>query len=520
MSTFNRYTFLATIGNQPVKQAGEPVILPGKSEDVYSVYTGEIVVWNPRQNITLSVEDIATAKHVSIAVGTGPEGSLATDLIHIAGEQFNMCDAKFHAQVTPPACGIPQVVDVFFDCTKCDDVYTLAFHLDDTRVRSQYGFNEKAEYVFSIPTECCGCDDCDFEHNCDEVACAFVDAINGGVQKDPSKITYFQKANLADQYQPFTAARLHVGENTSKRWELEVSKEGLVGITGVNIDGVETTFSYTTKVGDATTTLPTQLDRVVEGVNSALETVGGSAVIKGTLRPKNGYILEVNTCATSVELITSDGNLAPTTELNPFTELDQTKVCKGCGVTPDTINLGCGIRIFVDPVEVPCDCKYPSNLPAPNTYVRTIEPAFAGDGWVCHNHYSKVSQEQVLPSGFGYFWQDKAHYGQHNGGTGRNWRYSNRRVGRIGLPDDYSRASNAINLIKCDETYCVYNITTVKKDLEKFNNAVHYSNTDLTYMLIPEGDDATKASFEPYLSALQDRGICSPGEIECNPTVT
>lgn len=519
MSSLNRYTYLATTGNLPVKPAGEVVILPGDSDQVYGVYTGEIVIWNPKTNLTLSVGDIATAQHVSIGVGQGVEGQLADSIMHIAGEEFNMCDATFHAQVKAPVCGIPQVVDIFFDCTKAGDVYTLALHLDDTKVRSQYNYNDRAEYVFTAIMEA-DCDSCTVEQKCDELACAFVDQINGTVQKDPSKITYISKHDLTKLYQPFNAARLFVGEAASKRWTLDVTSTGTVGITGITIDGTSTDFSYTTKAGDTTVTLVSQLDRVVDSINEALKDTGGSAHLKASMSPKTCYTLEINTCAEVVTLNTDGGALTPTTEFNPFTPQAKNKVCKNCNVTPETVDYTCGIRIFVDPIEVPCDCKYPPNLPAPNTYIRKIEPAFTGKGWDCSNHYWEVSQEQVLPSGFGYFYQDKAHYGQHNGGTGRNFRNSNRRVGRIGLPDQGSRASNAINLIKCDETYCVYNITTTTKSLEKFNNAVQYFNSDGTYMMIPEAHTVTKDSFEPYLTALQNRGICTPGDVQCAVTIT
>src|SRR5690606_18037396 len=37
----------------------------------------------------------------------------------------------------------------------------------------------------------------------------------------------------------------------------------------------------------------------------------------------------------------------------------------------------------------------------------------------------------------------------------------------------------------------------------------------VSYVLIPDADATTKYSFEQYLSALQDRGTCEPGDIAC-----
>lgn len=527
MSSFNRLTYLATVGNLSVKAGGQDVIIPDSSgsEDVYNVMTGEIVVWNPKTNKSLSLADVATAPHIAVSVGAGVEGALAEDLIYIGGEDFNMCKTTISAEVTSPQCGLPQIVDIFFDCTKCNDVYTIALHLDDTRVRSQYGYNEKAEYVFSIPTECCNCDDCDPTHNCEEVACALVDAINGNVQKDPSKITYFQKADLSKQYQPFTATRLFNEANSSKQFCLNVSDTAcedcaeLNGITGIRVSGQDYPFLYTTKPGDTTKTLPSQLKRVVNEINRTFEAndIGGSAILTNSIGKCCPYSIEINSCENTIQLITDGGNVDPCSVSNPFSAQDLNTICKGCGVEASQINLNCGIRIIVDPLEVPCDCKYPPNIAVPNTYSRTVEPAFVEGGWVCNNHYWKVAQEQELPEGFGYFWQDKAHYGQHNGGGGRDWRYSNRRVGRIGLPDEASRAENAHNLIKCDETYCTYNVLVDKHQNLKHNNQGRVYNTNLAYILIPQKHDVTKASWEQYLAALQARGACAAGNITCDP---
>src|SRR5690606_24805971 len=131
---------------------------------------------------------------------------------------------------------------------------------------------------------------------------------------------------------------------------------GTAGITGVRINAVNYPFTNTTKPGDTSISLPSQLNRIVAGINTALENVGGSAVLKGSLNPGACYFIEVNSCATEVELITVAGNIEPDEVSTPFDEVAQETICKGCGVEPGSISLTCGIRIFVDPIEVPCDC--------------------------------------------------------------------------------------------------------------------------------------------------------------------
>lgn len=523
MSTYNRQTVMASWGNYTVKAGGAPVVLPGDGDDVFNVFTGEIVVFNPRTNLTLDSGDIATASHVSIAIGVGERNNLASDLLYVGGEQFDLVKSVTDVSVTPPVCGIPQVIDIFFDGSNCQEVYTLAFHLDDSRIRSEYAYNNQAEYVFTVPTNCAGCDDCDPAHNVDELACAFVDQINATVQKDPSKITYFQRNDMSKQYQPFEAARLYVGDDTSKRWNIEVDETGTAAITGIRLDAVDTTFDYTVNTKDTTKTLPSQLKRVVKEINKALADKGGSAVLKGSLEPKTGYFIEINTCVASVQLLDDGGSpIEPSYSLNPYSESQKSTLCKGCGVSPETVNMTGGIRIFVDPIEVPTEhdsTAYPPNMPAPNTYIRKLTPAFAGEGWNCHNHDWIESQEQLKPEGFGYYWKDRAHYGNHTGGAGRNHRYSNKRVGRIGLPDAYSRASNEGKLIDYGESYCVYNMRQAHTIRGQFNNNKSFGNTNLTYVLVPEGDTTTKTSWETYLTEFISAGLFT-GDTACGVKIT
>lgn len=522
MSSFNRNSFVASFGNLPVKAAGEAVILPGTTDDIYNVRSGEIVVWNPKQNITLSAADIANASHISVGVGVGPKGDLAKDIIHIAGEQFNMCNATFSASVTPPKCAQPQIVDIFIDKVDLGEVYTLSLHLDDSRVRSEFGYNEKAEYTWSVSTKSLKCVDCDEDAKVEELVCAFVDQINRTVQKDPSKITYFRKSDLSKIYQPFKATRLYVGDNSSKTFCFEYLTEDCAvcdkykPITGIKIDGTEYEFNYTT-TSDGTATLKSMLDRVLAETNRVLDEndIGGLAIKVDSTTKCCEPNIEINSCATDIQYMSGTTLIDPCETSNPFTTKDLSTVCSGCGVTPEQVLITDGIRIIVDPVEIPCDSSYPMNIPAPNLYTRTVEPQLAGDGWDCGNHFWKVHQEQVRPEGFGYFYIDRAFYGQHRGGSGRDFRYSNKKQGRLGLPDAGSRAENAAKSIVCNETYCVYNITTVDKDFSHFNNYSAFYNKDMTQILIPNADTTTKTSFEGVLNALIDRGICAATDISC-----
>lgn len=531
MATFNRTDFIATCGNRGLKKGGVQLFpCSGAGCDTpYNLYGGEFVVYNPRTGVTYGIADLPNATHIAMGVGVGEPTGLATGIVHVFGSQgkTELCDLKIKANVTPPCCGIPQIVDVFFDCVKCDKVYTLEVLLDDSLVRSRYNTNERAKYNFQAVTECCNCADCEPEANCTEVVCKLVDAINGTVQKDISKITRFVKANLSNQYQPFSASRLFLqdkdgGDKTSHVFCLGVSDTDckrcafVDGITGFEIDGVAHNFEFTTLPEDPTKSSHGQIKRAICEINLILETVGGSAKLQRGVGRCCPYSLEINTCGIAPKLLTSTGPVDPKISRSPFTSKQIEQICKGCGITPDKIKLGCGLRLFVDPIEVPCNCLYPDNLAAPNMYIRNIEAQFVGDGWVCKNFHSFTSQKSERPEGFGYYWEQEAVSRQYSGGPSRDFRYSNFFKGKVvPLPDSSSNFTNASKGIKCPETYCAFNLLSQRTRKGFFSNALSWTNCDVIYLLVPDKDDKTLCDVTDVLAVLQKLGTCIPGNVIC-----
>lgn len=503
MSSFNRLSYLATSGNRVVKAAGEQVYL---STGALNVFAGELVVFNPKTNLTVAAVDVLTQERVSVAVGVGTTGHLATSLRYLAGEEFDLCSAKISADVSRPQCAVPQVKDVFFDCTKCDETYTLEIGLDDSLVRSRYNVNERAKYIYTASTECGGCDDCETTVECSVVRDSLVNQINLKFSDDPTKLVYFQRRNPELLYQPFRALPLYDAANSLKEYCFSVDDDTCEnctiitdGIGGISINGDVTTF-VGTLVG--TDTQKGQLPAVIKQINEALEAAGvGRAHLTTGLHDCCGSCLQISSSATILLLNNAGGTIAPSTQSNPFT-------------TAGT-SLTCGFRLVVDPVTVDCLCDWPANLPVPNYYGRTITvDKIATSGWVKDNFEVFDAQEQELPEGFGYFYQDRERY-QHNGGSGRDWRYSNRRVGIMGLPDSASRDSNTT--ISCTEVYCIYNILSTATKTLRFNNAFSVSNTDASWVLIPSADTVTRTSWETYLSELNKNGLCITAEVSCTP---
>lgn len=537
MSRFNRTSYLATCNNPAIAATGQT--LYSSDSDFLPVMTGQLVIYNPKTNTTMAVGDIATAKNLAVGVGIGIPGQSAVEIQHISREVIDLCSTQLRASVTPPVCGNGQVVDVYLNgCIECGKTYSIAVNLDDNYARSVYELNDPIPYIFTVTADCCdNCDACEGSASKEDLVCKFVDQINGTVQTDITKITRFQNSKLTNQYQPFRAARLFLTDNADPQTEDSASTNWsfcltatdtdcencgvLTGITGVRIDGEDTVFVNTTRAGDNTITDHQQVTNLVEQLNKALDAVGGSAYLDHGLGKCCSYCIKVNTCASEVRLITAgEDNEEETiyvdgTRSVPFQTFDVDPICRGCGATATEIAPTAGFRIYVNPVTVPCDLSYPPNLPVPKTYVRRIDAQAWGDGWPCTSFLTTEVTAQTLPEGYGYYWQDMAHTGRHRGGKGKDWRYNNVHRGTIGLPDASSISSSLPDCLICDEQYCVYNVVSTTTKGRKYNNTVVQQNTDLDYLLVPKKDTATQAAVEAVFNALNARGTCTLGNIDC-----
>lgn len=524
MATYNRQSVLASFGNLPVAAAGR-VLFPVNSSSP-NVNAGEIFIES--NGVTIGLADIPTATNIKIGIGMGPVNGAATDIRYVAGEEINLCEATIKARTTTPVCGAPQVQDVFINgCINCNEGYSFTINLDDSYVRSNFSMNEKLSYNYTAVASCCDtCGTCNQSGSCDDLVCKFVDQINNRVQTDPTKLTRFVYADMKHQYQPFGAAKLYLqknngGANTTRVFCLDPTSTpcencaNLTGITGISIDGVVTPFQVTTMANDNTVSKPSHVKSIVDQINAVLDPLGGHAFYKHGVGKCCSYTIEINSCVNDILLTTSVGTLAACDESNPFTTFTRDNVCRGCNVPASSIAPTCGFRVYTHPLELHCPCDLPPNFNTPNYYGRTIDVQPAGDGWDCEMFFTNESSTQVIPEGLGYYWKDKAYLGNHRGGAGRDFRYNNVHRGRFHLPDDTSRATNAAKGIICDESYCVYNLLTTASQNRFFNNANVNVNTDVDWLLIPSGDIATHASWEPILAALQSRGVCQAGAVNC-----
>lgn len=516
MATPNKYSFLATQRNQPLVPKGQAVF-NADSDYPYNVMTGQPVLFDSRTNTTLEPADLATttSDYISFAVGVGKKGQLATELRTLTGSlEESLCNFQMKGKGTGPSCAVPQIVDLFFDCVDVDEAYTLQVNLDDALVRSRYQMNEPATYLFSAQTEPAGdCEGCNPERSCEEIVCKLVDQINGNFAPDFNR---FARRSSKNRYQPFRASRLFNHPQGIQRFCIPARVSDCGEVTYGNLYQIEV---FT---GDVVQIMPNptesyvplgSIEMFVSKLDKYLAQKGGSATLTTPVGDNSGcgLVIEVSVCeAEVIAFVSGSDDISSCEEFNPFVTVQKDPTCKDCSSTATEQTFTCGIRLLVDSIDVECDCDLPVDI-LPNYFGRTVSVDFVGDNW---NHtHSVVSQEQVLPEGLGLFYQNRARY-QHNGGWGRDFRNSDRYVGRTTKRlDDHSRASNIG--VDCAETYCVYDLQIEHTNTNFHSNKQVFSNTTWSTLLVPSTDTVTRTAIESVLLELQKKGICNGPVITC-----
>ena len=529
MSSFNTIKFLVANQDIPLKPAGVSIdVCPGGNCPGgcrYNAVPGEFLLFDMDSRMTIDAPMIATTNRVAIAQAIGSNGC-ASDIKYLFHDRFNFCEHKFNVDVSSPLCGQSQILDVYIpNCTATDKTMGFGIELDDSYVRATNGYNNKLLYNWVVDNYKAGCTNCNDVAVCDELICKLVDQINSTYQPDPLKVAHHGLVNnLCSRYQPFRAARLYTGIGTVMNWSLTLSGSGCVecaylpGITGISIGGVPTAFNYTVDPTDPTRSLVSQIDRIVYLINEALKPIGGTAVRLKGLGNCCAHQIQINSCQTNIQLITNAGNVGPTSVADIARTTPSEIICRDCGATPAPTALTCGIRLFVDPVEVPCgecgDVWRSINLPPPNTYIRTIRPTLLGDNTGSDTLYVFNVQSPIHPDGFGYYYQHKQRW-ESNGGPGRDRRYTNANFGDLQLPDEGSRDS-ALDVI-CKNQYCIYDFDINYSAVGHHNSALRYHNRDLGRVLIKNTNATLIPLWEAVLLAFQARGVCSSINTTCTP---
>lgn len=334
---------VVTYGDYGIAAAGQPLYTRvGRGDTaklIYNVLPGQLVAYINDNGVLTTIDDstLTASMLPNLFIGVGYAGDktgLTTGIRHLGIEGISGCNPE-KTSTSSPRCGGPVVKDFYFDCTKCDETYTVTIRIDDNKTRSFGPYNRSfAEYIGSVVTNCSSCDNCPVEHNCKEVACKLADSLNGVLDLKVGNQSYpdWKGKKLP---RPYFVTRLH---ETSKVYCFAPqSTEGACencthfgAISGVTIRGTRYPFVGNTNPLDSTQTLYGQLESIKDQINDAFITEyagvdatvnphAGSAYITGTYQKCCSVQLHVNTCDATFELYDRNNDaIEPVTSNNPF----------------------------------------------------------------------------------------------------------------------------------------------------------------------------------------------------------
>lgn len=326
--TSGNYGFASAVGNPPLfTRSGGRI--------VYNVSPGQLVAYVIENGATRIVDaaglDASEIYELYVGVGYDEKGIGETTTVrHIGIEHISGCLPRA-LSASSPRCGAPQVIDFYFDCTKCDETYSVEVTVDDNQTRS-FGpwMKSMAQFIGTITTSCSSCDDCPVEHNCKEVACKLAQALNSDLDLKVGSGQYpdWKGKGLP---RPYFATRLH---STSKIYCFAPqTEEGackdctyVAAVKGVLIRDTVYNFTGNLNPADSTQTLTSQLESIAHQINEFFKTEFGEYAYAGTAYTTGSYSdccpiqLHINTCDAGFQLIdANDVEVEPQVSNNPFT---------------------------------------------------------------------------------------------------------------------------------------------------------------------------------------------------------
>lgn len=500
---------------------------PG-AKSFYNVAPGQLVAYTidgtGNVPVTIGAADIATTTgDIYIGIGWDADGDGVSDDVRlIAGEHLTKCEVD-EATVGRPQCGNPGIKAAAIDCTECGETYTAKVIVDNNLSRS-WGplFKSGQEFTATYTTECCTCDDCPPEHNCKEVICGIVEALNGELDLKLGDRAYpdWKNPNLP---RPFRAVRGH--DNifsyciTPDPAECKCDTCNKIdAVTSATIGGEAVDFKGNLDPTDPAKTLVPQLKNIAYQIECAFDNIIGKntgfAVVTEGATACCPLQLHVVTC--DPDFVIDGLTPCPDALELPFT-ITPVKTCVDCDTEPaEPITPTCWLAVIVDPPKPKCDDCYLDKVST--WYGADISLEFLKDGFACK---PKVMQKTIMeasaPRNFGaYIMWLEYKYGFGPAGRGRRHRASNYRRGYLNKWDDTSRIKNAVTA-KCDAMYCSYYLDhdRVKKSsygpttyCTEFRSGIH----------IPITHDVALPSWEEFFNALitANNGNCKiQGSLAC-----
>lgn len=459
--------------------------------NMYTIKTGDLVMYDPKTGTTYDNTNVGTAKNVRIGVGVGKKGQLADNIRLLNRDTFKFNAAgttndSLYVKDVVSACAQTAIMDVYFCGADCNQTVSINIEADTPVLRQYMPENEIAKYSFSAVSDC-GCETCNGDADMGSIVDQLVDKINGSFRKARYD-QFFAGNNELDLIQPFSAARLYVGSaGKSFKWTVNMSDGSCdtcnrtEKIKGIKIGSDTYLFTGT---HDDTYTYVDQLQTVAEQITAILkdEQIDGSAYIA---KASGG-----NGCCSYEIHVNVEGSATYKLLTGTSTEQSETAVADTVGSSTY------GIRLFLDPIDLNFEENYPPQQFFPSLYQSIGVAGFTGFG--CCNPTVIHVQAATIPEGLGYLYVQKE-IEQHNGGRGRNFFYDSPSMGLRGLPDASTAYANTT--IDAKKNYKVWSFLysrNTASDMVPGSPVIGY--TDEFKLLIPTGA-AGLASVASYITA-------------------
>lgn len=489
----------------------------------YNVAPGQLVAYTisttTLQPITVDNSNVASITgdlYIGVGVDTNGDGA-ADDVRLLAGEKFERCFID-EVSTSSPACGQPQILGAYINDVQCGDVITAKLEISDNRTRS-FGLvrADQEEIAVSATADCSTCTDCSPTVNTEKVICSIVDQLNDTFDWQLSNgDPYPDKKQVHADEKVYKAVRLHSNWHTFCIDPIAQSCdcadcELTNAIEDVVINGTTYTFSGNLNPSNNAQTYLAQLESIADQIEAFHETALGNqtgfAFVSGG-GPNNccPYQLHVITCDDSFELhgIRSDGSSGQLTAcdaINPFPTISSSLKCVNCGdATTSSFTGTNGLAVLIKQPKLDCGCYIDKPLPF---YSRIGELSFIKElDELCPTIKATELMAPVFPRNFGA-WVQWLEYSQETGGKGRTYRDVNANQGWLRLPDNVSRAKNAITHSDCGKSYCTYYLGHYMTRRPTIDRNVHYKVNRLSsYIHIPSDDLNTLDDWETFLTTL------------------
>jgi hypothetical protein len=538
MTQASHQQIIATCGDYGFIDPGLPVLLDVPGDRImWGVRPGESVLWDPTTGLSVDVSAIGTVPELKLSIGVGSPGGIATKIYTLGKEEFDLCKDKLVVNYTTPVCGQGQQVDINLGCVKCDTDYELDIYLRNPWSKRLFGGDGEIPMHYNIATKCGGgCEEeCDPKVECFSVACDLVNRINGfrGTKEIPG--VKIPVDNSEAYFQPFWAVVIPAGK---KVWHacISLKDEGgdccdscmtVAGLESMDfdvcIDGDGNTETLTVdltmlQTPDGATTHE-HMAMLQNFLNDYLHPKGVHAHINRGIGKCCDYLLTVAGCINAAPIVVGGGDPVFQGE-DPFKSRKWKESCNTCGTTEGEETPGCKIRLFMDSINLPCNCGLPASGwgDLENFENRIVDVQFRGTGWHQPSVWWEEVVEQIEPEGFGYdYIYDALNFPSAGGGGNFNYHggYFYGDFSNLTMPG--YQFGSFMGGVKCNETYCQIGICWEKTGQAGNINALTYTNLEYTKLLIPTGDVNTQAAYEEVFAAFAGLNKCDISGEKCFP---